>query len=168
MIKMDKESQMNRRESALNYDDQKGSMLRSLSQSEPRILVVDDDPVSAQAMLYILSNLGMNVSMVFHGLDALESLSNEVYDLLILDWRMPEMNGSETIQALFKMASQDRLQQERLARMPVIIYSGLSQEELDAPEELEYFKVTHFLPKPSSSREMIMAIRDALARVNGR
>jgi signal transduction histidine kinase/DNA-binding response OmpR family regulator/HPt (histidine-containing phosphotransfer) domain-containing protein len=69
-----------------------------------RALVVDDYPVARQSMAAMLASMGCReVDQSPGGLDAVGKLaaaSGDGYDLLILDWVMPEMSGGEVIDAL--------------------------------------------------------------------
>ncbi len=58
-----------------------------------RILVVDDDPLVQQFLSEVLGEEGHEVEIVDNGDDALERLSNEDYDVILLDVKLPGMNG---------------------------------------------------------------------------
>lgn len=68
---------------------------------EPRkyqILVVEDNLVNQALFSKILEKEGYTVSIVSNGLAALASLRNKSYDLIVMDVRLPEMDGIETTQ----------------------------------------------------------------------
>ena len=58
-----------------------------------RILVADDDRDIARLIADSLTDDGMDVATVFNGLDALEAIRREPYDMVILDIMMPGVNG---------------------------------------------------------------------------
>ena len=58
-----------------------------------RILLVEDNPVNREVAVSMLENLGCSVSVVENGWLALESLSDPVYDAVLMDCQMPIMDG---------------------------------------------------------------------------
>jgi signal transduction histidine kinase/DNA-binding response OmpR family regulator/HPt (histidine-containing phosphotransfer) domain-containing protein len=74
-----------------------------------RALVVDDYPAARQSMAAMLASMGCReVDQSTGGLDAVGRLvaENGGYDLLVLDWVMPEMSGGEVVDALRLMNRQ--------------------------------------------------------------
>ncbi len=65
-----------------------------------RILVVEDSPTNQKVALAILSKLGHRAESVSSGMQALESLRCEEYDLVLMDCGMPGMDGYETTWAI--------------------------------------------------------------------
>lgn len=61
------------------------------------ILVVDDEEMLRDIMARILVKEGYTIDMAEDGEDALEKLRNKRYNLLILDIKMPRMNGFELL-----------------------------------------------------------------------
>lgn len=62
-----------------------------------RILLVDDEQELAQAMQIRLSSWGYDVSVANNGKEAINLLEKEVFEAVILDMMMPEMDGMETL-----------------------------------------------------------------------
>jgi len=60
-----------------------------------RILVVDDDPTNTKLLKFLLSDEGYDVMAVNSSNEALQATNDDVFDLLILDVMMPEMDGLE-------------------------------------------------------------------------
>jgi DNA-binding NtrC family response regulator len=65
-----------------------------------RILVVDDDEASRTLMSKILAFQGFQVDIADGGSDALTLAEEHPYQLAILDYRMPDMNGVELFEKL--------------------------------------------------------------------
>lgn len=65
-----------------------------------RILILDDEPVVAQAMAVLIATLGYEAVECLAPREAYNRLKNEAFDLLISDYRMPEMNGLELVSLL--------------------------------------------------------------------
>lgn len=60
------------------------------------ILVVEDNPVNQKVTLFMLQKLGLFPDVVPSGKDALKAMRKKVYDLVLMDCQMPEMDGYET------------------------------------------------------------------------
>ena len=60
-----------------------------------RVLLIDDETVFVDNLAGILTRRGMKVQSINDGLKALDLLTNESYDVLVLDLRMPGMDGLE-------------------------------------------------------------------------
>ena len=71
--------------------------VESLSQN---ILVVDDDKTLANSFKLILESVGYTVDTVNTGLAALYKITKKAYDLVILDWILPDMLGDEVAEMI--------------------------------------------------------------------
>ncbi len=67
--------------------------------SPPTVLVVDDEPTARMALAARLKRLGYRVIEAGDGKAGLEALRRERPDLTILDWMMPEMDGTVLLRA---------------------------------------------------------------------
>jgi signal transduction histidine kinase/CheY-like chemotaxis protein/HPt (histidine-containing phosphotransfer) domain-containing protein len=76
--------------------------MHSIREGRPRlrILLAEDNPVNQQLAARILEKRGHSVEVVPDGRQALEALSRERYDLVLMDIQMPEMDGFETTAAI--------------------------------------------------------------------
>lgn len=61
-----------------------------------RILVVEDNQVNQMVALRMLERMGYRADVVGNGLEVLESLKRQTYDMIFMDIQMPEMDGEET------------------------------------------------------------------------
>ncbi|MDR1480818.1 MAG: response regulator [Planctomycetaceae bacterium] len=73
--------------------------------SQRRILVVDDDPVAREHIRELIVSLSIRVEAVDSGEAAIDALLNAAknnfhYDLTLIDWKMPRMDGIETIRRI--------------------------------------------------------------------
>ncbi len=65
-----------------------------------RILLVDDDEAFVQTLARRLRNSGFHVTTALSGLQALEILSQEEYEVIVLDVLMPDLGGLETLRLI--------------------------------------------------------------------
>ena len=84
-----------------------------------RILVVDDELDNRVMMRYFLESWGYEVELAANGQEALEKVSANPPNLVLLDLEMPVMNGFE---ACDKLKSNEETEQ-----IPVIMFTGLEQ-----------------------------------------
>ncbi|MBU0762337.1 MAG: response regulator, partial [Candidatus Altiarchaeota archaeon] len=69
-------------------------------QMSKKILVVDDEPDMVDILKLILTQSGYEVDAVYNGKECLTTAAKTSYDLIILDIRMPEMDGWTTLKKL--------------------------------------------------------------------
>jgi signal transduction histidine kinase/DNA-binding response OmpR family regulator len=65
-----------------------------------RILLVEDNAVNQRLALRILQRAGHNVALAGNGREALKTLQNHTFDLVLMDVQMPEMDGFEATRAI--------------------------------------------------------------------
>lgn len=79
-----------------------------------RVLLIDDEKVFIDALTNVLTRRGISVQSAPDGYRALEILTNEEFDVLVLDLRMPGMDGLATLKAI----------RERDTLTPVLLLTG--------------------------------------------
>ncbi len=65
--------------------------------SGPTVLIVDDEPIIVQNMVYIFDDCGFESVGASNAARALQYLEKERFDFIITDIRLPDMNGAELI-----------------------------------------------------------------------
>lgn len=68
--------------------------------AEPRVLVVDDNPVNLEVAAQMLETLGYRADMTTNGAEALKAMEHKPYALLLMDLQMPVMSGYEATAAV--------------------------------------------------------------------
>ncbi|MBP3361355.1 MAG: response regulator, partial [Clostridia bacterium] len=106
------------------------------------VLVVDDDKNAGEMTCLILENIGMKGEYVLSGREAVQRVwehhrSNQDYFAVILDWKMPEMDGIETARAIRERVGFD---------VPIIILSAYDWSTVE--EEARRAGVNGFISKP--------------------
>ena len=102
------------------------------------ILVADDDAANREMLLRRLERLGHTVRLAENGLQAVEMLGREPFDLMLLDLQMPEMNGYEVLER----ARTD----EALREIPIIVLSA--SDETSRVAHCIEMGATDYLAKP--------------------
>ena len=118
----------------------------------PRLLVVDDERGQCELVSRLLSEQGYEVDTASDGEAALDLLAQNGYDLVVLDYQMPGMNGVE----LFRAARQV---QPELVGVFLTAYADISTifPAMDAGVE-------RVLSKPVDSRELLPVVAHFVGR----
>ena len=87
-----------------------------LAQKVKRILLVEDDALQRESMSRLIEDVDIEITAVEFGAQALELLRDTVFDCMIIDLKLPDMDGSELLE---RMAKEDIC-----SFPPVIVYTG--------------------------------------------
>lgn len=120
------------------------------------ILVVDDEPVARQSLSDILKLEGHNVSSVQNGQAAVEFVRTHPIDLMIVDLRMPGMDGLEVIQVVNQISPETE----------VILLTAYGSTET-AIQALR-LRIHDYLLKPASPAQVMASVKKGLARHEAR
>ncbi len=112
------------------------------------ILVVDDNPASLQLLMDILNNAGYHARLASNGPIALRSVEYKPPDLILLDVKMPGMDGYEVCRRLKS--------NEKNSNIPVIFISGLSE----TTQKVQGFNAggVDYIAKPFEPEEIVARI----------
>lgn len=117
-----------------------------------KILIVDDEPLIVESLIYSLEREGFEVNGIGDGSLVLDTVREYQPDLIVLDILLPGLNGIEVCK---------RLRAE--STIPIIMLTARG-DELDRVLGLEV-GADDYLPKPFSFRELLARIRAILRRV---
>lgn len=122
----------------------------------PRVLLVDDEADLLLALGPALRRRGMEVQTCTDGSAALEILDQRSLDVVVLDVRLPGLDGLQVLRWI----------KARWPHVEVILLSGHPSASADAAgfEELAF----DFLTKPVTVETLVARIHDAIARIRGR
>ena len=106
------------------------------------VLVIDDDPIACEHVRLVLGELGISCDAALSGAEGLEMVKvrharRHPYNLLLVDWRMPGMNGVETTRRVREAAGPD---------IPIIILTSYNWD--DVASEAKEAGVDAFVSKP--------------------
>lgn len=116
-----------------------------------RILLVEDEKIMAKNISFFLEKEGYHVDVAHDGVQGLEQFRSSSYDLLLLDWTLPRMDGLELCRTIRKESS-----------VPVIMITA-KEELVDKVVGLEV-GADDYLTKPFHQRELIARIKALLRR----
>ncbi|WP_342119172.1 response regulator [Pseudoduganella sp. OTU4001] len=103
---------------------------RRFTQKIKHILLVEDDARQRDSMVKLIEDEDIAITPVASGAEALQQLHATVFDCMIIDLKLPDMQGSELLQ---KMS-----QQEIASFPPVIVYTGRSMTRAEEAELSKY------------------------------
>ncbi len=138
-----------------------------------RILVVEDHPVNQKVLAHQLREMGLQHALAASGTQALDLLQTEEFDLVLMDWQMPEMDGLEATRRIRQLPTDIR-------HIPIIALTanantGFREACLDAgandylskpyTEDALAALLAQWLPKagPASARTAARSVRAACA-----
>ncbi len=111
-----------------------------------KLLVVDDTPMNLQVITGLLKRTGMQIDVASGGEECIEKFGSTHYDLVFLDYRMPKMNGIETL-AVIREKYPEKYEQTPIISLTASAVFGDKEKMLDAG-----FK--DYLSKPVNIDEM--------------
>jgi DNA-binding response OmpR family regulator len=118
-----------------------------------RLLVVDDEPRTAQLMAEVLRRAGYTVDVAVSGTEALQRVRSSSPDLMLLDYEMPDMEAPEVLDSLRSGA--DRIS------FPVIILTGARHAPGDQVIGIER-GATDYIVKGTDRQVLLARVRGAL------
>ena len=128
--------------------------IEQVAASAPRVLVVDDSSLVRLYYRDVLEKRGFDVDQAMNGLEAMERVLAQPFDLLIVDVNMPKMDGFSFLRELRRSKSE-------AAALPALIISTEAGRE-DA-EEARAVGANFYLVKPVSEADL----RDHVAVLTG-
>jgi len=117
-------------------------------ESKARILVIDDDEDFRLILTRALEKEGYRVQAVGSGAEAIEALKSQKFDLSLVDIKMPEMGGRETVKEIRKLDPQ----------LPVLLVTGspdLPDRELRAQAQGWIYKPFRLAQLRSMVRKLL-------------
>ena len=123
-----------------------------------RVLVVEDDPDIAEGVSDALAADGYEVETAHRGDEGLVAARRSTPDLIILDVRLPDMDGFKVARELWR----DR----RTSSVPILFLSGMA--DLASRVRTLQSEEADFLPKPFSFKDLLTRVEQAILRAETR
>lgn len=119
-----------------------------------RILIIEDEPAIRRVLTKILSeeNDTYKVDEAEDGLQGLEKVKNEDYDLVLCDIKMPKMDGVEVLEAIKKIKPE----------IPMVMISG--HGDLETAVNTMRLGAFDYISKPPDLNRLLNTVRNALDR----
>lgn len=117
---------------------------------QPDILIIDDDPAIVSTVAEILHDEGYRVRKAGNGIEGLAALAQQLPALILLDMRMPVLDGWGFAQAL----------RERGVQVPFVVLTAAQ----DARRWAHEVGATRFLPKPFDLVELLAVVEQLVPR----
>jgi DNA-binding NtrC family response regulator len=116
------------------------------------VLIVDDDEAVRQLFCDIVALIGFTPKAVADGMTALQRLKTEQFSLVILDMRIPDMNGLETFKGIRQLNSS----------VPVVLTTGYGMD--DNVKEALAMGALLCLEKPFSVKRAMKTLREIVEK----
>jgi PAS domain S-box-containing protein len=122
------------------------------------VLVIDDDPIACEHAQLVLGQVGVNCEKALSGAEGLQMVKvrharREPYNLILVDWRMPDMDGVETTR---------QIRADMGTETPVVILTSYNWDEIT--DEAKTAGVDAFIAKPLFAGTVLDEFRDTFKR----
>ncbi len=101
-----------------------------LTQKVKRVLLVEDDDLQRQSVTHLIADDDVEIIAVATGTEALARLANTIFDCMIIDLKLPDIQGSDLLR---RMSTEDIC-----SFPPVIVYTGRNLTRDEESELLKY------------------------------
>ena len=131
-----------------------------LAPHELCVLVIDDDPIACEHARLVLGQVGVNCEKASSGAEGLQMVKvrharREPYNLILVDWRMPDMDGLETTRQIRTAVGTET---------PVVILTSYNWD--DIIDEAKAAGVDTFVAKPLFARTVLDEFKEAFKKKN--
>ncbi|MBW2109622.1 MAG: sigma-54-dependent Fis family transcriptional regulator [Deltaproteobacteria bacterium] len=116
-----------------------------------RVLIVDNEPAFCRLVSQLMEKEGYKTTVAHNGYDALDIMRREIPDVLLLDYRMPGMNGLEVMEKAKKISKD----------LPIIMITAYA--EINGAVQAMRKGAYDYLPKPYEMQELLRVVRSALS-----
>ncbi|MDW3645595.1 MAG: response regulator [Bacteroidia bacterium] len=130
--------------------DRKSEFDKSIGEKNPlKILLAEDNVVNQKVAQRMLGRIGYRIDIAANGQEAIESLSRQAYDVILMDIQMPEMDGMEATKLIRSRWAADK--------QPYII--AMTANALQGDKE-KYLAIgmNDYVSKPVRVQELVVAL----------
>ena len=131
-------------------------MAEKENQQKKKILIIDDEVLNRAILEDYLSDFGYEIYMASNGSDGVDMLAKTSPDLVLLDIKMPDKDGFQTLEEIKRSPE--------FANIPVLFISALNRSNLKV-KGLE-LGAEDYITRPFDKAELLARIRAALRRTN--
>ncbi len=132
-----------------------GGCFYSIEKDPYKVLIVDDVEISREVLANILERFGCKHDGASDGFEAIDMIKiadreDEPYDFILMDYKMPKMDGKETIKMISQMHKDGEL---KYSSSSIMMFSACAKEDIGVDD----IKIDLFLPKPITSSTLFDA-----------
>ncbi|PZU98452.1 MAG: hypothetical protein DCE90_04900 [Pseudanabaena sp.] len=118
------------------------------------ILVAEDNLVNQQLLRLILENLGYSCDIVSDGVDAIKAVQNCIYDLILMDIQMPEMDGLEATRHIREMEKKSQVTRSHPTKIIAVTASAMEGSRQRFLQE----SMDGYISKPIRVSELVQVL----------
>ena len=124
---------------------------KTVTFSGKRVLVVDDNKLNIKVAIRLLNNYKLDIDTCENGIDAIEKIKNNTYDLILMDDMMPKMSGVDVLK---------KIKEDNKFNTPVVV---LTANAISGMKE-KYLKdgFNDYLAKPIDKLELYRVLKQYL------
>ena len=143
-----------------NVEGAEDSDTDEINPHDMSVLIIDDDPIACEHAKIVLGQIGVSCESVLSGAEAVELVKvhhgrMDDYNLILVDWKMPEMDGIDTTRAIREIVGQDT---------PIIILTSYNWDDVE--EDARNAGVDSFVPKPLFAGNIMEEFKAAFKKKN--
>lgn len=137
-----------------NITVQKSQINNNIQLKDINILIVDDEPYNRKLLTTILKKHDVSLSEAENGQQAIDEITKNNYDIILMDSRMPVLNGIDATKKI------RRSRNKKISSIPIIALSAAVSEQ----DQANYKKagMNDFLSKPFKKEDLIYKIHSVL------
>lgn len=124
---------------------------RFMSTNNPKILVVEDNEIASLQIRKIFEKQGYHVDVAMNGMEAMEKLMSDAYDIMLTDLAMPVVNGQQLIEAV---------KRNEYDKMKIFVVTAYSGEQ--TVKEMFNLGVDDYITKPYNTRDLLQRVQKLL------
>lgn len=126
--------------------------------SHLKILVAEDNPMNRLVLKKVLARWNNEPVFTENGKEALEKVSHESFDLILMDLHMPEMDGYQATNAI------RMLEDPIKSQIPIVAFTASVSHDLD--DKLKDVGIDDFIYKPFNPNDLLMKLNQILKHKN--
>ena len=122
------------------------------------VLVVDDNAIAREFVSKSVERLGWNAREVPSGADAIDTMTSRAFDVLLIDWNMPDLDGLQTSKAIRAL--------QGVSQPPIVIMvTAFGREQVLASADANVIDAV--IDKPTTPSKILDAVMEARAKHQG-
>ncbi len=119
--------------------------------SAKKVLIAEDSSVIQNLTKKILQFQNFEISAVKNGKDVLKALEKDVFDVILLDINMPQMDGMECAKAIRELPDKTKSQ------IPIIAITGNAKNYTD--DDFKSVGINEYIPKPLDFDKLVDSVK---------